>query len=63
MMFETLNALVIKRSELREEYRKITKELQALDIAIAQAEPSLRWECPINSDGCVRNCGNYGCGN
>jgi hypothetical protein len=21
------------------------------------------WECPINMDGCVKNCGSYGCGN
>lgn len=21
------------------------------------------WECPINKPGCVKNCGNYGCGN
>ena len=21
------------------------------------------WECPIDEDGCVENCGSYGCGN
>jgi hypothetical protein len=21
------------------------------------------WKCPIDHEGCVRNCGNYGCGN
>ena len=21
------------------------------------------WNCPINTPGCAKNCGNYGCGN
>lgn len=21
------------------------------------------WECPLNSPGCTKNCGSYGCGN
>ena len=21
------------------------------------------WKCPINHEGCVKNCGSYGCGN
>lgn len=30
---------------------------------IAAAQQGSGWICPINYDGCMANCGNYGCGN
>jgi hypothetical protein len=31
--------------------------------AVERAAGAHGWRCPINSPGCTRNCGSYGCGN
>ena len=31
--------------------------------AALEKKRKLRWVCPNNTPGCVKNCGNYGCGN
>ena len=48
--------------------KEIERQLHAKEIEEANSKQikKLReqlWECPINKPGCVRNCGNYGCGN
>jgi hypothetical protein len=35
----------------------------SLADAVERAGGAHGWKCPINSPGCTRNCGNYGCGN
>ena len=32
-----------------------------LDVLIKKYKP--KWVCPNNTPGCLKNCGNYGCGN
>lgn len=42
--------------------REANRQLRAKDAEIERLKRGL-FKCPINHEGCTRNCGSYGCGN
>ena len=41
----------------------ITDPAEVLARHGATPDPLTTWDCPIKHEGCVKNCGSYGCGN
>jgi len=41
----------------------ITDPAEVLARNGAKPDPLTTWDCPIKHEGCVKNCGSYGCGN
>ena len=57
---ETLSAAIY---DALEQLRVVRATVPPIPRAVPAANGKTEWVCPINSPGCSKNCGSYGCGN
>ena len=56
-----------RNNYILDDVKRAWEESKQLELPLndkpAKTQGKNKWTCPIDHDGCTRNCGNYGCGN